>query len=148
MFRTVLRSPIATTRTFIRAMSKSEQEWQAILSPEQFRFLRQLGTEAPNTGEYNKTPPGPGVYECVACQQPLYKALTKFDSNCGWPAFYDAIPGALVIHEDRSFGMLRTEMRCSKCNGHLGHIFKGEGYKTPTDERHCVNSVCLKLRQE
>lgn len=147
MIRTFL--PLKSlSRTFIRTMSKTEQEWRAILSPEQFRVLRKLGTEAPNSGEYNKTPAGPGVYECVACHQPLYKALTKFDSHCGWPAFYDAIPGALVVHEDKTFGMTRTEMRCSKCDGHLGHIFKGEGYKTPTDERHCVNSVCLKLRPE
>lgn len=130
-------------------MSKSEQEWRATLSPQQFKVLRQLGTEAPFSGEYVDTPASEtGIYECVGCGQPLYKASTKFHSNCGWPAFYDAIPGALKIFEDKSFGMVRTEMRCSKCNGHLGHIFKGEGYNTPTDERHCVNSICLKLKPE
>ncbi|RKP31950.1 methionine sulfoxide reductase B [Metschnikowia bicuspidata] len=123
---------------------KSE-EWRAVLSPEQFRVLRQLGTEAPFTGEYVNTPPQEGFYECVACSQPLYKADTKFPAHCGWPAFYEAIPGALKTIEDKSHGMARIEIRCSKCDSHLGHIFKGEGYNTPTDERHCVNSICIKL---
>lgn len=129
-------------------VTKSDQEWQAILLPEQFRVLRKLGTEAPNSGTYNKTPASGGTYDCVGCGQPLYKGSTKFNSNCGWPAFYEAIPGALRTIEDRSFGMLRTEMRCSKCDGHLGHIFKGEGFDTPTDERHCVNLISLKYREE
>lgn len=126
---------------------KSEQEWKAILSPAQFKVLRQLGTEAPFSGEYVKTPAGKGEYLCVGCGQPLYKANTKFPAHCGWPAFYEAIPGSIKTIEDNSFGMARTEMRCSKCDGHLGHIFKGEGYDTPTDERHCVNSICLKLKE-
>ncbi|CUM68165.1 uncharacterized protein PRCAT00005882001 [Priceomyces carsonii] len=130
-------------------MSKSEQEWKAILSPEQFRVLRQQGTEAPYSGEYTSTPASKtGVYECVACHQPIYKALTKFSSNCGWPAFYEAIPNSIKVNRDESFGMVREEMRCSNCGGHLGHIFRGEGYQTPTDERHCVNSICLKFKPE
>lgn len=129
-------------------MTKSEEEWKAILSPQQFRVLRQQGTEAPYTGEYNSKPATKtGVYECVGCGNPLYKSLTKFDSNCGWPAFYEAIPGSLKILQDLSHGMVREEMRCNKCDGHLGHIFRGEGYKNPTDERHCVNSVCLKFKE-
>lgn len=144
---------IRTTRQFSyslsRGMSKTEQEWRAILTPEQFRVLRELGTERPFTGKYTDTPASEkGVYECVGCGLPLYKANTKFHSSCGWPAFFEAIPGALRTIEDRSFGMVRTEMRCAKCDGHLGHIFKGEGYNTPTDERHCVNSVCLKFNPE
>ena len=128
---------------------KTDEEWQAILSPAQFRVLRQLGTEAPFLGEYNRTPASKtGVYACVACDLPLYKALTKFDAHCGWPAFYEAIPGALKIYKDESHGMVREEMRCALCGGHLGHIFRGEGYKNPTNERHCVNSVCLKLKNE
>ncbi|EEQ35898.1 putative peptide methionine sulfoxide reductase B3 [Clavispora lusitaniae] len=134
--------------TFSRNMSRSEQEWRAILSPQQFKVLRQSGTEAPFSGEYVSTPAGPGIYECVACHQPLYKGSTKFSAHCGWPAFYEAIPGSLKTIEDRSLGMVRTEMRCSKCDSHLGHIFKGEGYNTPTDERHCVNSICLKYKPE
>lgn len=133
---------------FTRNMSKSEQEWRAVLSPQQFKVLRQLGTEAPFSGEYVSNPAGPGVYECVGCHQPLYKASTKFLAHCGWPAFYEAIPGAVTTIEDRLLGMVRTEMRCSLCDGHLGHIFKGEGYNTPTDERHCVNSICLKYKPE
>lgn len=126
---------------------KTEQEWKAVLSPEQFRVLRQQGTEAPYKGQYVDTPAGPGTYDCAGCSQPLYKADTKFKAHCGWPAFYEAIPGAIRTIEDKLLGMVRTEMRCSKCDGHLGHIFKGEGYKTPTDERHCVNSISLKLRE-
>lgn len=124
---------------------KTDEEWRAVLSPEEFRVLRQQGTEAPFTGEYVDTPAQDGFYECVGCRQPLYRADAKFPAHCGWPAFYEAIPGSLKVIEDRLHGMVRTEMRCSKCDGHLGHIFKGEGYNTPTDERHCVNSVCIKL---
>ncbi|KAM9896186.1 hypothetical protein OXX79_007618 [Metschnikowia pulcherrima] len=149
-FTATILSPLGTVRFTgnIRLYTmKTEQEWSAVLSPQQFRVLRQSGTEAPFSGEYVKTPAGKGEYLCVGCSQPLYKADTKFPAHCGWPAFYEAIPGAIRTIEDRSMGMTRTEMRCSKCDGHLGHIFKGEGYKTPTDERHCVNSICLKLKE-
>lgn len=128
-------------------MSKSEQEWRAVLSPEQFRILRQKGTEAPGTGEYLHSKES-GVYSCVGCNSPLYKSSTKFDSGCGWPSFYDAIPGAIHLNKDTSMGMTRTEMVCANCGGHLGHVFYGEGYKTPTDARHCVNSICLKFTKE
>jgi len=121
---------------------KSENEWRAVLSPEQFRVLRQKGTERAGTGEYEKVYEE-GVYTCAGCATPLYKSKTKFDSGCGWPAFYDAIPGAVSRHEDRSLGVVRTEIICTTCGGHLGHVFKGEKFKTPTDERHCVNSVSL-----
>ncbi|KAJ1934808.1 Peptide methionine sulfoxide reductase B2, chloroplastic [Linderina macrospora] len=126
------------------SVNKSESEWQAVLSPEQFRVLRQKGTEAPGTGEYNKKFDD-GVYHCGACNAPLYKSTTKFDSGCGWPAFFDAIPGAVRRNEDRTLGMVRTEIVCANCDSHLGHVFKGEGFKTPTDERHCVNSISLKF---
>lgn len=130
-------------------MSKTDAEWRAILSPQQFRVLRQLATEAPYSGEYVLTPASKtGVYECAGCAQPLYEASTKFSAHCGWPAFYTAIPGSIVVHRDTSHGMVREEMRCSQCDGHLGHIFKGEGYNTPTDERHCVNSISLKLNPD
>lgn len=92
--------------------------------------------------------PEEGVYACAACNAPLYKATHKFKSGCGWPAYFDSIPGAVKRHTDRSFGMSRTEIVCSNCGGHLGHVFKGEGYATPTDERHCVNSVSLKFAPE
>lgn len=144
--------------------AKSDLEWRAILSPAQFRVLRQKGTEPPGTGQYNNFYPpdssssdptsnNPSVFACAACDQPLYKASTKFDAGCGWPSFYAALPGALVLRDDSSHGMTRTEMLCSGCGGHLGHVFRGEGHrmrngeKTPTDERHCVNSVAIRFKE-
>jgi len=129
------------------SVSKTEEEWRAVLSPEQFRILRQKGTESAGTGIYDKHYEE-GTYECAGCGAALYKSSTKFNSGCGWPAFFDAIPGAVSRHEDRSFGVSRTEITCTACGGHLGHVFKGEGYPTPTDERHCVNSVSLKFGNE
>ncbi|KAL1861267.1 hypothetical protein Plec18170_001782 [Paecilomyces lecythidis] len=129
-------------------VQKSEEEWRAQLSPEQFRILRQKGTEPSFTGEYDSHYPSQGVYTCAGCEAPLYKASHKFKSGCGWPAFFDAIPGAITRHTDSSFGMQRTEIVCSNCGGHLGHVFKGEGYSTPTDERHCVNSISLKFADD
>ncbi|KAH7881788.1 putative methionine-R-sulfoxide reductase SelR [Phlebopus sp. FC_14] len=127
--------------------TKSESEWRAVLSPEQFRILRQKGTEAPGTGKYDKHYEA-GIYSCVGCGTPLYKSSTKFNSGCGWPAFFDALPGAVSRHEDRSMFMTRTEITCTACGGHLGHVFKDEGFPTPTDERHCVNSVSLSFKEE
>ncbi|KAF8141733.1 peptide methionine sulfoxide reductase msrB [Boletus edulis] len=126
--------------------AKSESEWRAVLSPEQFRILRQKGTEPAGSGEYENHK-GKGVYACAGCETPLYTSNTKFKSGCGWPAFFDAIPGAVSRHEDRSFGSVRTEITCTACGGHLGHVFKGEGFSTPTDERHCVNSVSLNFQE-
>ncbi len=128
-------------------INKSNEEWRAILSPEQFQILRNKGTERPGTGEYWKTKAN-GIYNCAGCQNPIYKSSTKFDAHCGWPAFYEAIPGSLVYKTDETLGMTRTEMMCAKCGGHLGHVFKGEGYDTPTDERHCANSIALKFEPE
>ena len=129
-------------------VQKSEEEWRAVLSPEQFRILRTQGTEAPSTGEYDSHYPGSGVYHCVGCNEPLYRATTKFKSGCGWPAFYENLPGKVLRREDRSLGRVRTEIVCANCGGHLGHVFKGEGFSTPTDERHCVNSISLKFTVE
>jgi len=129
-------------------VERTPDEWRAVLSREQFRILREKGTEAPGTGIYVKHYPDAGVYTCAGCDAPLYKASHKFSSGCGWPAYFDAIPDAVTRHEDRAFGMLRTEIVCSNCGGHLGHVFKGEGFPTPTDERHCVNSVSLKFSPE
>ncbi|XP_019424480.1 PREDICTED: peptide methionine sulfoxide reductase B5-like [Lupinus angustifolius] len=124
------------------SVQKSEEEWRAILSPQQFRILRQKGTEYPGTGEYDKFF-GEGVYTCAGCGTPLYKSTTKFHSGCGWPAFFEGLPGAINRHADPD-GM-RIEITCAACGGHLGHVFKGEGFATPTDERHCVNSISLKF---
>uniref|UniRef100_A0A2N9IUC4 MsrB domain-containing protein n=1 Tax=Fagus sylvatica TaxID=28930 RepID=A0A2N9IUC4_FAGSY len=194
-------------------VQKTEEEWRAVLSPEQFRILREKGTELKGTGEYDKffeegvyncagcgTPlyksttkfdsgcgwpaffegfpgaitrtPDPdgrrteitctllllkgtgeydkffeeGVYNCAGCGTPLYKSTTKFNSGCGWPAFFEGFPGAITRTPDPDGR--RTEITCTACGGHLGHVFKGEGFKTPTDERHCVNSVSIKFAPE
>ncbi|CAH9058132.1 unnamed protein product [Cuscuta europaea] len=124
------------------SVQKSEEEWRAILSPEQFRILRMKETEYPGTGEYNKHYEE-GVYKCVGCGTPLYRSTTKFDSGCGWPAFYEGLPGAINMTTDADGR--RIEITCAACGGHLGHVFKGEGFGTPTDERHCVNSISLKF---
>ncbi|KAF2212284.1 hypothetical protein CERZMDRAFT_41292 [Cercospora zeae-maydis SCOH1-5] len=137
----------AESRKMTYPVQKTDQEWQAQLNKEQFRILREKGTEAPFTGKYDKHMPEAGVYTCAGCEAPLYKANHKFKSGCGWPAFFDAVPGAVTRHTDRTFGMERTEIVCSNCGGHLGHVFKGEGYKTPTDERHCVNSVSIQFSE-
>ncbi|CZS96738.1 hypothetical protein WAI453_010135 [Rhynchosporium graminicola] len=129
-------------------VQKTDDEWRAVLNKDQFRVLRQGGTEAPFAGKYDKHMPSEGVYNCAGCDAPLYKANHKFKSGCGWPAYFDNIPGAVTRHEDRSLGMARTEIVCSNCGGHLGHVFKGEGYDTPTNERHCVNSVSMKFSAE
>ncbi|GMM49930.1 peptide-methionine (R)-S-oxide reductase [Starmerella bacillaris] len=126
---------------------KTAAEWKAILDPAQFAVLRNKATEKPNTGKYNHFSK-PGVYECVGCGNPLYTSSSKFDSGCGWPAFYQAIPGAINLHKDSTLGMERTEMTCAKCDGHLGHVFYNEGFKNPTNERHCVNSISLKFNSE
>lgn len=138
----------STRATMSHPVQKTDEEWRAVLSPEQFRVLRKQGTEAPFSGEYDKHAPAAGVYTCAGCDAPLYTAQQKFKSGCGWPAFYDTVPGAVVRHEDSTFGMQRTEIVCANCGGHLGHVFKGEGYPTPTDERHCVNSVSLRFKNE
>lgn len=115
---------------------------------EQFRILREKGTERAGTGEYDSHYPSKGVYTCAGCNAPLYTADHKFKSGCGWPAYFDSIPGAVTRHVDNTFGMKRTEIVCSNCGGHLGHVFEGEGYQTPTDERHCVNSVSLRFTED
>jgi len=121
-----------------------DSTWKKMLSAQEYHILREKGTEPPGSGQYNKHYEK-GVYKCAGCGTPLYKSDTKFNSGCGWPAFYDELPGAVIRHEDRTFGMVRIEITCANCGGHLGHVFKGEGFPTPTDERHCVNSVSLKF---
>ncbi|KNC46807.1 methionine-R-sulfoxide reductase [Thecamonas trahens ATCC 50062] len=126
------------------AVVKSDEEWRAELTPEQYRVLRKKGTERAGTGEYNKHFEE-GTYLCAGCETPLYEAEHKFDSGCGWPAFYDSVEGA-VARKSESFPDTRTEILCSACGGHIGHVFAGEGFKTPTNERHCANSVSLKFK--
>ncbi|NES12934.1 MULTISPECIES: peptide-methionine (R)-S-oxide reductase MsrB [Micromonospora] len=124
-------------------LPRTEDEWRVRLSPEEFRVLREAGTEPPWTGEYVDTKT-PGVYHCRACGAELFRSEDKFDSHCGWPSFDDAIPGAVKEIPDNTLGMRRTEIRCARCDSHLGHVFEGEGF-TPKDTRHCVNSISVRL---
>ena len=123
---------------------KSPQEWQEQLSPLEYHVLRESGTEAPFTGKYTDSTAA-GSYRCRACGAELFRSQHKFPSHCGWPSFYTAAAGdAVRLLEDRSLpGRPRTEVRCAACDSHLGHVFTGEGYDTPTDERWCINSVSL-----
>ncbi len=126
-------------------VTKTEQEWRQELSPQEYLVLREAGTERPFTGEYVDTGTV-GVYTCRACGQELFRSTAKFESHCGWPSFYQPAEGdAVRLIEDRSMGMRRVEARCARCDSHLGHVFSGEGYPTPTDERWCINSVSLRL---
>lgn len=125
----------------------SDEEWQERLSAAEFEVLRRGGTEPAFVGEYTDTETE-GIYRCRACNAELFRSTEKFHSHCGWPSFFDpADSDAVVLKEDRSFGMVRTEVLCAQCNSHLGHVFKGEGYNTPTDLRYCINSVCLTLEE-
>ena len=126
-------------------VDKTDEQWRAELSREEYHVLRQAGTERAFTGEYVDTKTV-GVYACRACGQELFRSEAKFDSHCGWPSFYQPTEGdAVTLIEDRTMGMRRVEARCARCDSHLGHVFDGEGYGTPTDQRWCINSVSLKL---
>ncbi|KAF0970806.1 MULTISPECIES: peptide-methionine (R)-S-oxide reductase MsrB [Gordonia] len=123
----------------------TDEEWKQRLTPAEYRVLRQAGTEAPFTGEYTDTKTV-GVYRCRACDAELFRSEQKFESHCGWPSFFSPLAGDKIIEvEDNSLGMTRVEVLCANCRSHLGHVFAGEGYDTPTDLRYCINSISLKL---
>jgi peptide-methionine (R)-S-oxide reductase len=124
---------------------KSDEEWRAQLSPQEYQVLRQAGTERAFTGEYTDTKTT-GVYHCRACDAELFRSDTKFESHCGWPSFFEPSKADnVVLIEDSTLGMRRVEVRCAVCDSHLGHVFHGEGYGTPTDDRYCINSISLRL---
>lgn len=127
------------------AVAKEETDWRAELTPAEYHVLREAGTEPPFVGEYTDTTTE-GVYRCRACSAELFRSDAKFDSHCGWPSFYAPLAKDSVVYlEDRSLGSVRTEVRCAACGGHLGHVFEGEGYGTPTDLRYCINSISMTL---
>lgn len=127
-------------------ITKTDEEWQEQLTPDQYHVARKAGTEPAFTGKYWKTK-DKGTYHCVCCGAPLFSSDTKFDSGTGWPSFYQPVEdGAVEEETDRSYGMVRTEARCARCNAHLGHVFP-DGPK-PTGLRYCMNSASLDLKPE
>lgn len=142
------RSKPASVRVRAMADQKLNKEtpdsvWKSLLSAQEYQILRQKGTEPAGSGTYNKFSE-PGEYKCAGCGTVLYEDTHKFDSGCGWPAFWDNKPGTVDRHEDNAFGMKRVEITCANCGGHLGHVFEGERFGNPKDERHCVNSQSIK----
>ena len=126
-------------------VTKTDAQWRAELTPEEYAVLREAGTERPFVGEYTDEK-RVGVYRCRACNAELFRSETKFESHCGWPSFYaPSESDAVELIEDRSLLMKRVEVRCRNCGSHLGHVFSGEGYATPTDDRYCINSISLTL---
>lgn len=128
-----------------KPVKKTDAEWKKQLTPEQYRIARKAGTERPNGDVYKQfKKQGAGTYYCVGCDAELFSSTVKFDSRCGWPSFYDPSKAKnvkAIIDPDGS----RTEVRCAVCDAHLGHIFTGEGFNTPTDKRYCINGTVLKF---
>jgi peptide-methionine (R)-S-oxide reductase len=126
-------------------IEKTDAEWKAELSDEQYRVLRNKGTERPHTGKFNLHFEN-GTYTCAGCHQPLFESNSKFDAHCGWPSFDDSINGTVEYVLDKSHGMVRTEIVCSNCGGHLGHVFN-DG-PTETGTRFCVNSLSIDFKKD
>lgn len=128
-------------------INKTDEEWRKQLTPEQYAVLRQKGTERPFTGKFEDHYE-PGVYTCAACGNELFQSATKFDAGCGWPSFYEALDKTKIIEKlDKSHGMMRMEIMCAKCGGHLGHVFN-DGPQDKTGLRYCVNSVSLDFKKK
>ena len=130
-----------------KPVKKTDEEWKKELTPEQYYILRQSGTERANGQVYQEfKKQGAGTYFCAGCDAELFSSKTKFDARCGWPSFYDPSKAKNVkTVKDVSLGMVRVEVRCAVCDGHLGHVFEGEGFNTPTDQRYCINGIALKF---
>ena len=126
-------------------VEKSDIDWRKVLSPEQYRVLRQHGTERPGSSPLEHDP-RVGTFYCAGCGNRLFRSDTKFDSGCGWPSFFEAVPGATETTADNSLGMRRVEVHCSRCGGHLGHIFN-DG-PAPTGNRFCMNGVAMKFQAD
>ena len=143
-------SPVRDARSraydaLMEKVQRTDEEWRNLLNPMQFAVLRQAATERPWTGELLDESRA-GLYTCAACGAELFQSGTKFDSHCGWPSFFDpSHSDAVILRPDDTMGMRRTEVLCAACHSHLGHVFAGEGYPTPTDQRYCINSICLTL---
>ena len=136
-------SQATTTKTMSKKVIKTDEEWRKVLTPEQYRILRQKGTDLPSEGGYTSHFEK-GTYHCSACDLQLFESNSKFESHCGWPSFDDSIDGTVEFVLDKSHGMIRTEIICASCGGHLGHIFN-DGPKETTGERYCVNTTSIKF---
>lgn len=135
-----------TKHSMTTKISKTREEWESELTPEQFEICINKGTEPPFSGKYCDAKEK-GTYRCVCCGEPLFKSDTKFDSGSGWPSFWEPISDEKIEYiSDKSFGMIRTEVNCAKCGAHLGHVFD-DGPK-PTNLRYCINSISLDLNKD
>jgi peptide-methionine (R)-S-oxide reductase len=139
------RIPTTTDDPGLKPIPATEAEWLQVLGPDQYKVLRQAGTERPFTGHYNAVW-DEGMYRCAACGNPLFDSGTKFDHGCGWPSFSEANPGAVEELVDRSHGMVRTEVRCARCHSHLGHVFN-DGPREMGGLRYCMNSIAIDLQK-